>query len=157
MAIKIERETESWGIACAMMRVERDWPDLSLFEWVKQPTDFKQALWVAHWARWWHVWDDTQYLGYVAATDSGKGRWSFHFGAVAGIDHARVMPRAWRLFLREAASEGVRIVAVYIPTERPEIRRLARIFKLRRFSKTLWALNLNLHQNLSRLPKRHLK
>jgi len=146
MALRLDREHEAWGIACAMIRVERDWPGLDLFAWVKQTTDFKRALWIAHWARWWHVWDGEQYLGYVAATDSGRGRWVFHFGAVAGIDHARVMPRAWRLFLDEASAKGVRIVAVYIPDECPEIRRLARIFKLRRFSKRLWASHLLRYQ-----------
>jgi hypothetical protein len=122
-----------------MLRVERDWPDFDLLAWVQADSDFKRALWIVEHGYWWHVWDGDRFAGYVAAVPLGKNRWSFHFGAVAGIDHARIMVRAWRIFLKIAQANSVRLLVAYISHDRPDILRLAKIFHFKRFRK-LWAL-----------------
>ncbi len=141
MAVKLTLETDAWGICCALLRVERDWPELDLLAWVQADSDFRRALWIVEHAHWWHVWDGKQFAGYVAAVPLGKNRWAVHFGAVAGIDHARIMVRGWRIFIKIAQANSVRLLVAYIPHDRPDILRLAKIFHFKRFRK-LWALPL---------------
>jgi len=92
----------------------------------------------------WDVYNQGRWIGYMAATSHYKGRWVFHFAAISDIDHKSVIPYAWRLFLKQARKKNVKMVAVYIPDDRADIRRLARIFKFKHFFGHLWALNLNL-------------
>lgn len=123
------------------------------FEWLPGHLKEKRFQWAIDHARIWEVYKNKKCVGYMAATSHYKGRWVFHFGAIRNIDHKSVIPAAWRLFLKEAEKENVKLVAVYIPDDRADIRRLARIFKFRHFFGNLWASPLK-HLKSSRSNKR---
>lgn len=132
MALTLCYEDDVGAIRDAMAIIRQEWPGRDLLQWAESPE------WAARHAHWWQVWEGDRWLGYIAAVDLNRGRWAFHFGCRRRFDRARAMLEAWDLFLKVAEANGVRILAAYIPLERPEIRRAARIFNFRRFSETLW-------------------
>ena len=136
MALTLCYEDSTQAIADAMAIIRQEWPDRDLLQWAESPD------WVAGHAHWWHVWDDGRWLGYMAAVDRGRDRWVFHFGCRRQFDRPRVMLEAWAIFLSVAKINHIRLLAAYIPLERPEIRRAARIFNFRRFSTTLWVYSV---------------
>jgi len=138
MAVKLHQSGDSRVILWALEQMQQEWPELDLFRWAKGESLQSKSEWIAANARFWLVWHGERLVGYLAATDQGRGRWVFHFGG------RRVLPpniflSGWREFLEIAEREGVRLVAAYIPPERPAVRRMARLFQFRRFSKILWA------------------
>lgn len=149
--MEIKREFSKGRIFLEMHYFNFD--GIKLFDWIECEGYCKKAEWVLKNARWWSVRINKKYVGWMAATSHYRGRWVFHFGAFKGIDHKSVIPAAWRLFLKEAEKENVKLVAVYIPDDRADIRRLARIFKFRHFFGNLWASPLK-HLKSSRSNKR---
>jgi hypothetical protein len=128
---------------------QQEWPELDLFRW----TDGEdKAGWMSEHAHIWHVWSNGRLVGYFAAVDLGRGRWSVHFGSRRSIQVGREMLMAWRKIEQIAEVNAVRMMVAYIPPGRPDIQRAARIFKFRKFSQALWALNLR--QNSNRPRKR---
>jgi hypothetical protein len=153
--MEIKRLADEWDVFATVSYFEKIWPDLDLFGWVDCNRK-ERYNWILNNARMWDVYDGNRFLGYVAATSHYKGRWVFHFGSIKEIDHKSAIRSALRLFLKEAHRERVRMVAVYINDDRPDIRRLARIFKFRHYFGNLWALNQK-HQNLNPSNKLHLQ
>lgn len=144
MAVNLAYDEDPDSIRSAMAILRMDWPDIELFRWAESPE------WIAHHAHWWHVWDGESFAGFLAAVDLGRRRWAFHFGARRSFSGGRVMLAAWSRFLAIAEAEGVGLVVAYIPEERPEIRRVARIFKFRRFNQKLWVFQNRQKSHLRR-------
>jgi hypothetical protein len=152
--MKLTHEPDTAGILHTLVIFTQEWPERDLFRWAKADELQSKAEWIADHAHLWQVWQGGRLVGYFAAVDFGRGRWSVHFGGRRPIPSGRAMLVAWRKLQAVFRANGVRLLVAYIPPERPEIQRAARIFQFRQF-KTLWALNLK-HPISNLHPRRHL-
>lgn len=143
MAIAISYEDQADAIFSAMLILNADWPSLNLFRWAEGDTLKEKASWVSESAYWWAVWDSGEFQGVMAAVDMGHGRygtrWAAHFASRRHVNHQKVFLKCWKSFLSMAQANGVGLIAAYIPVDRGEISRLAKIMKFRKFG-SLWVL-----------------
>lgn len=138
MALKLRQLLSSDEIYWLLVVMDQEWPDKGLFAWADGESLTDKARWIAVHANLWTVWSGKSLNGYIAAEDLGRGRWSVHFGNRRGRNLGREMILVWRIFLKIAHASGVHLLVAYIPGERSDIERMARIFKFRQFKK-LWA------------------
>jgi len=150
--MKLVHEPGAEGILQTLEVFTQEWPERDLFRWAKADGLQGKAEWIADHAHLWQVWQGKRLIGYFAAVDLGRGRWSVHFGGRRAISSGRAMLVAWRKVQAVFQVNGVRLLVAYIPPERPEIERAARIFHFRKFKK-LWAHHLHLTSNLHPRPR----